>query len=317
MTYHSTKAAGIDTGKYELHVCLLPGEERLTLANSPEGIALLVERLKRARIKRVAIEATSIYHRACARALARARIKVAVAQPRQARAFAEALLEWSKADAIDAYVLARFAQVFDTPRPVADAKLEALAEVMTYVEQLEERIVWLKTSLERFQAERLVAAIRADIKTLEKRRAAELRKLEARLRQDRRLGERLDLLLSIPCVAERTALSLLIRMPELGTMTRQQAARLAGLAPCLYESGKFKGERHIYGGRARLRKALYMAAFTGACRWNRDLQTFYKRLLARGKAHTAAVTACSRKLVILANAILARATPWQPREVMP
>lgn len=317
MTHLSMKTAGIDTGKTELVVCLLPGEERFTVENTPKGIAELVRRCRAAGIERAAIESTSIYHRAAARALAKAGIGVVVAQPRQSRRFAEVVLQWSKSDAIDAYVLARLAQVLDTPKPLQDRRIEALSEFMTYIEQLEERIAWLKTSLERFQAGRLRKAIAADIKALEKRRAAELCKLEALVRQDQGLAGRLDLLIGIPCVAERTALSLLIRMPELGSLSREQAARLAGLAPCLDESAKHKGERHIYGGRARPRKAIYMAAFTGACRWNPDLQTFYKRLLAKGKKHTQAVVACARKLVILANTILARGTPWVPREVMP
>lgn len=317
MTHFIMKVAGIDTGKAELHVCLLPSEERFTVANTPDGIAALVKRLKEARIKRVAIESTSIYHRAAGRALAKAKLEVAVVQPRQARAFAEVVLQWSKSDPIDTYILARLAQVVSKASPVADPTIEALAEHLTYIEQLEERIVWLKTSLERFAMERLRGMIAADIKTLEKRRKAELRKLEAKLRQDEGLAKRLDLLLSIPCIAERTALSLLIRLPELGTLSREQAASLTGLCPRLHDSGKFKGERHIYGGRGRVRKALFMAAFTGACRWNRELQDFYQRLLAKGKAHTSAITACSRKLVILANAILTRQTPWQSREVMP
>ena len=115
----------------------------------------------------------------------------------------------------------------------------------------------------------------------------------------------------------RTALGLLIRMPELGHLSREQAASLVGLAPHVHESGKFKGERHIYGGRARLRQTIFMAAFAASAHWNADLKAFYRRLIAKGKAHTAAIIACARKLIIIANAVLARGTPWQDRRVTP
>ena len=118
-------------------------------------------------------------------------------------------------------------------------------------------------------------------------------------------------------MAERTAIGFLIRMPELGHLGREQAASLAGLAPHLCDTGQFRGERHIYGGRERFRHTAFMAAFAAAMQWNEDLQVFYRRLLAHGKTHTAAVVACARKLVILANAILARGTPWQDKRVMP
>jgi transposase len=317
MMHHSMNVAGIDTGKAELHVHLLPSDERFVVQNTAEGVAALVARCRKAGIARAAIEATSIYHRAAARGLAEAGIETAVVQPRQSRAFAQAVLQWAKSDAIDARVLARLAQVIDTARPLAPRQFEAFSEALAFIENLEARIVWLKTSRERFADRRLLKAIDADIKRLERSRTAHLRALEASLRKDGGLAQRLDLLLSIPCIAERTALCLLIRMPELGSITREQAASLAGLAPALHDSGKSKGERHIYGGRARVRKTLYMAAFTGASRWNPELQACYRRLIANGKHHTEAVVACARKLLIFANTVLARKTLWIKREVMP
>jgi transposase len=315
MTHLSMKTAGIDTGKDELHVCLLPAKEAFKVDNTAEGITILVRRCRAAGIVRAAIESTSIYHRDAVRALQKAGIEAAVIQPRQARAFAMVMLQWAKSDPIDSFVLARLGQVLDELKPVQDEKIEKLAEFLLYVEQTEERIAWLKTSLERYRTGRLRSAIEADIKALEKRRKAELSKLEADIRKDQAMAKRLDLLLSIPCVGERTAIGLLIRMPELGSLSREQAARLAGLAPCLNDTAKRTGERHIQGGRAKVRKTIFMAAFTGAMQWNQDLMTFYRRLIAKGKAHTEAIIACSRKLLILANTILARQSPWQNREV--
>ena len=309
--------AGIDTGKLELHVCLMPGERRFTVTNDAAGIAALVAACRAAGISRCGIESTSIYHREPARALRQAGFAVIEPQPRQIRAFAQAVLQWSKSDPLDARVIARYAAIAETVREGQAAEIEALSEPLTYIEQLEARIAWLKTSRERFADARIGKDIEADIKRLKARRARELKKLEIRLRKTETLARRLDLLLSIPGVAERTAIGFLIRMPELGSLGREQAASLAGLAPHLCDTGQFRGERHIYGGRERFRHTAFMAAFAAAMQWNEDLQVFYRRLLAHGKTHTAAVVACARKLVILANAILARGTPWQEKRVMP
>ena len=319
MVDHSMKVAGIDTSKTELAVCLLPDEMRFAVANDDVGIAALVERCRERKIERAGIEATSIYHKKAAAALRATDIAVAELQPRQARSFAQALLKRAKSDDIDAYVIARLTQALDrvSKGPDPDGRLEPLAEALTFIEQLEERIAELKTRLERYSQARYLAALEADIHRLEKQRRAELRRLEAKVRKDVELRRKLDLLLSIPTVAERTALAFLIRMPELGTLSREEAASLAGLAPMDDRSGKREGERHIAGGRSRLRKTVYMAAFAGAMQWNAQLKSFYGRLRLRGKAHTSAIVACARKLVIIANAVLARGTPWQEERPSP
>jgi transposase len=309
--------AGIDTAKDSLVVCILPGEVRRVFGNGPAGIAALVELCRGAGVVRAGIEATSIYHRAAMKALRAAGIEVAELQPRQVKGFAQAVLRWSKSDPIDAHVIARLTQVIGKVRSGHPENIEALAESLTYIEQLEERGAQLKTSLERFGSAAIKAAIKRDIKAVAKRRKKLLEKLEAELCEDPALRGRFELLVSIPGLGPRTALGFLIRMPELGSMRREETASLAGLAPHLFDTGKFQGERHIYGGRARLRKTAFLAAFSAAMHWNADLKRFRARLLARGKTHTAAVTACARKLVVLANAILARGTPWKPKPVMP
>src|SRR6185312_13974624 len=124
------------------------------------------------------------------------------------------------------------------------------------------------------------------------------------------LARRIDLVLSVPGIGERTAISLIVRMPELGRISREQVAALAGLAPFDDDSGKYKGQRHIAGGRGRLRRSLYAAALPAAFRWNKTLIDLYARLIARGKAHNAALIACARKLLIYANTVVARGTPW-------
>jgi transposase len=116
--------------------------------------------------------------------------------------------------------------------------------------------------------------------------------------------------LSVPGIGERTALALILRMPELGQVSREQAAALAGLAPFVRQSGKRKGETHIGGGRSRLRRSLYAAALPAAFRWNPALKALYRRLVERGKPHTSALVACARKLLIYANTVVQRGTPW-------
>jgi transposase len=118
------------------------------------------------------------------------------------------------------------------------------------------------------------------------------------------------LVLSVPGIAERTALAILIRLPEPGTFSREQAAALAGLAPFDHDSGAQRGQRRIAGGRARPRRSLYAAALPAACRWNPALIALYRRLRERGKPHKAALVACARKLLIYPNTVLARRTPW-------
>ena len=140
MIEHSMIVAGIDTGKLELHVCILPGEQRLTVTNGAAGIAALVEACRAAGVQRCGIESTSIYHRQAARALRLAGFQVIEPQPRQIKAFASAVLQWSKSDPLDARVIARFAQIAETVREGQTAEIEALSEPLTYIEQLEARI---------------------------------------------------------------------------------------------------------------------------------------------------------------------------------
>jgi transposase len=148
---------------------------------------------------------------------------------------------------------------------------------------------------------------------LKARRAAELARIVTALRAHDDLARRLDLVLSVPGIGERTAIALIVRMPELGRVSREQAAALAGLAPFDDDSGKHKGERHIAGGRRRLRRSLFAAALPAAFHWNKALIELYARLIARGKAHNQALIACARKLLIYANTVVQRGTPWTER----
>ena len=153
-----------------------------------------------------------------------------------------------------------------------------------------------------------------DLARLEKRKRAELKALVAAIRQHRDLAQRLDLIYSVSGAGMPTAVAILVRMPEIGTLSREQVAALAGLAPYDDDSGERSGARHIDGGRKRLRRALYTAALPASFFWNPHLIALYQRLRAAGKVHKSALIACARKLLIFVNTVVARGTPWQEQQ---
>jgi transposase len=222
----------------------------------------------------------------------------------------------AKNDKLDAVLIAAGAATTDQPRIEPDERLAKLAQHLTFVEQIEEDIARFKVRVEHVGDPRLRRMVVTDIARLKARRSAELLRIVEGLRVHSDLARRLDLVLSVPGIGERTALSLIVRMPELGQVSREEAAALAGLAPFDDDSGKHKGQRHIAGGRGRLRRSLYAAALPAAFRWNKALVVLYARLTARGKAHNAALIAGARKLLVYANTVVQRGTPWTERQLV-
>jgi transposase len=309
MTQNST-TAGIDTSKAKLDVAVYGRSQRWQVGNGPAGWRRLASALHTAGVTRVGIEASGGYERGVIAELREEGFTVLVLQPIQVRAYARVHLRRAKNDALDAALIAACAASLDPPGIEPDERLAKLADHLTYVEQVEEDIARLKVRLEHVADPRLRRMVVADIARWKARRAAELLRIVTQLRAQDDLARRLDLVLSVPGIGERTALALIIRMPELGRVSREQAAALAGLAPYDNESGIYKGQRRIAGGRRRLRRSLFAAALPAAFRWNRALIELYARLTARGKAHNAALVACARKLLIYANTVLQRGTPW-------
>jgi transposase len=310
MTKTNTLTAGIDTSKHKLDVAVHEGSARWQVDNSLPGWRSLAAHLAKAGVGRVGIEASGGYELGVVRHLRARGFTVLVLQPIQVRAYARLRLRRAKNDALDAVLIAACAAAIAQPRPPSDPRLADLAAHLTFVEQIEEDIVRLKTRIEHVEDKRLRRIALADIVRLKARRAAELQRIAKQLRGHDDLSRRLDLVLSIPGIGERTALALVIRMPELGRVSREEAAALAGLAPFDNDSGQHKGQRHIAGGRGRLRRSLFAAALPAAFRWNKALIALYARLTARGKAHKAALIACARKLLIYANTVVQRGTPW-------
>ena len=178
------------------------------------------------------------------------------------------------------------------------------------IDQISEDIARLKTRREPCRDPRIRQLWKEEIARLKKLEKTELKGLAAAIRAHHDLAQRLDLIHSIDGIGLRTAVAILVRMPEIGRITREQAAALAGLAPYDDDSGNLVGVRHIAGGRERLRGALYAAAFAAAFHWNTQLIALYKRLNRAGKLHKVALIACARKLLIYANTVVARGTPW-------
>jgi transposase len=306
----NTAVAGIDTAKGKLDVAVHQQALHWQVENTLRGWRRLRCALAKAGVERVGIEATGGYERGVVKHLRAAGFTVLVLQPIQVRAFARLHLRRAKNDTLDAVLVAACTAAIDDPRIEPDARLAELADQLTFVEQIEEDMARLKTRLEHIGDRRLRRLVMSDIARLKARRKAELLRIVKQLRVHDDLARRLDLVLSVPGIGERTALALVIRMPELGRISREEAAALAGLAPFDDDSGKYKGQRHIAGGRGRLRRSLYAAALPAAFRWNKALIALYARLTARGKAHNAALVACARKLLIYANTVVARGTPW-------
>jgi transposase len=310
MNETTTIAAGIDVAKAKLDIAVDGCGKSWQMANTPSGFRDLVRLMRRYRVSRIGIEATGGYERDVVEHLRKAGFAVAVLQPIQVRGFAQFVLCRAKSDRIDAALIAACVAHRDSLRQPCDGRLAALSDQLTFIEQIEEDIARIKIRIEHVRDADLRSMMLADVTRLKQRRAAIMAKLLSAIRRHDDLARRLDLLMSIDGIACRTALACLIHMPELGRLTRQEIAALAGVAPFVHESGKRKGERHIAGGRARLRKSLYAAALPAAFRWNALLVSLYRRLTAAGKPHKLALIACARKLLIYANAVLARGTPW-------
>jgi transposase len=302
---------GIDVAKAQLEFACLPSGETGRVRNDETGVLELVTRCGALRPTLVVCEATGGYEAPLVAALATARLPVVIANPRQVRDFAKATGQLAKTDAIDARVLALFAErVRPEPRPLPDDAVTALEALLTRRRQLVEMLTAEKNRL-------LLARgpVRRDLQQ-------HIRFLERRLREvDDDLHTAVkaspvwrvkdDLLQSVPGVGRVVSLTLLAQLPELGRLSHKEIAALVGVAPLNRDSGTVRGKRLVYGGRAPVRAVLYMAALV-ASRRNPVIRAFYERLRAAGKPAKVALTACMRKLLTILNAIARDGRPWQP-----
>lgn len=310
MSKASTICAGIDTGKHKLDVALEHRSDELQVPNTAEGHRQLSSWLRKHRVMRVGIEASGGYEQAIVSHLRQDGFVVIVFQPAQVRAYAIFHLQRAKNDKIDAGLIAECTAAAKKIYAPPDPRLAPFAEVVTLIDQIVEDIAHLKTRRASFRDERIKAHYSSEIRRYKALLQCELKNITAAIRKHDDLSQRLDLILSVDGIGLRTAVAILVHMPEIGGVTREQAAALVGFAPYDNDSADHVGGRHISGGRQRLRCNLYNAALPASMRWNPQLMALYKRLIAKGKPHKVALVACARKLLIFVNTVVERGTPW-------
>jgi transposase len=298
---------GIDVSQRALHVAEYPEHSVRTVPNNPQGHQQLVAHLADAQL--VVFEATGSYHQRLAAALAQADIPFCVLNPRQARDFAKATGQLAKTDRVDARILALFAQRMQ-PRPTEPLS-EARAGLNDLVTRRHQLIQMRTAETNRRHQKRFGASVREHIRWLD----AQLKRIEAQIqalvRTQPRWRQDVERWQSVPGVGPVLCHTLLASLPELGQLNRHQVSALAGVAPLCCDSGTYRGQRRIWGGRAQLRRTLYMAALV-ATRFHPELKAFYERLLARGKPKKVALTACMRKLLVCLNAMQRDAADYRP-----
>ena len=303
-------SVGIDVSKATLDVAIEPSREQWQVANDERGIQQLVERLGQLHPERIVLEATGGYELPALAALGCAELPAVAVNPRQVRAFAKAIGRLAKTDALDAQVLAQFAAVVKPAlRPLPDAATRELAGLLARRRQLVEMRAAEATRLQQ-AVEPVRLEIREHLRWLDKRIAQLDRDLHDRLRASPLWREKEDLLRSIPGVGPVFSVTLLADVPELGSISHRHLSALVGVAPFNCESGKWKGTRRIWGGRAAVRAVLYMATCS-AVRHNPVIRAVYQRLVAAGKPKKRALVACMRKLLTICNAVIAHRTPWR------
>ena len=301
---------GVDVSKARLDVAVRPSGDMLTGPYDQAGLAGLVVRLQAGQPVAVVLEATGDLECTVVSALAAAGLPVHVVNPRQVRDFARATGRLAKTDALDAQILAQFGEVLrPAPRSLPDDATQALSADLARRRQLLEMLIAEKQRHNQAAA-RLKPGIATPIAWL----TAALQRVDADLtiaiRHSPVWREQDDLLQSMPGVGPGLSRTMLAELPELGTVSSKPLAALVGIAPLNRDSGTLRGKRTIWGGRAVVRTALYMAALA-ATKWNPVIKAFSYQLLARGKAQKAALVACMHKGLIILNAMVKQRTPWR------
>jgi transposase len=302
---------GIDISKAHLDVAVRPSQEIWQEEHDEAGNTRLVEKLKALHPTLIMMEATGGYETDIATALALAGLPVAVVNPRQVREFAKALGKLAKTDRLDAQILAHFAEVIrPEARFLPDEQASQLQAVINRRRQMIEMKVAEQNRLG-LAHKKVKPSLQEHITWLDEKLADLDLELHDQIRMSAIWREKDDLLQSVPGIGKVTAMTLIADLPELGQLNRKKIAALVGLAPFNCDSGLSKGKRAIWGGRASVRKALYMAALV-ATRCNPVIKRFYDRLCKEGKVFKVAITACMRKMLTIANAMLRSKKEWLP-----
>lgn len=307
----SPLTVGLDVSKAEIAIATWPEGEAWTSATTPDALDQLIARLVGIHPELVVVEATGGYERAVAAAGVAAGLPIAIVNPRQVRAFAKAIGQIAKTDAIDARLLALFAaRVRPAARPLPDADTQALAALMARRRQLQDMLVAERQRLERATAKPVCRDLRQHIRWLERRVDDVDADIDRTIERSPAWRVKDDLLQSMPGIGPTVARTLLAELPELGCLDRRAIAALVGVAPFNRDSGRWRGRRVVRGGRPSLRKALYMSALVAA-RHNPVLRAFYQRLRHAGKPGKVALVAVMRKLLTILNAMMKHQLQWR------
>jgi transposase len=299
---------GVDVSKANLDIATNSEKGIRRLSNNTAGIKKAVEYLRGITPVLVVFEATGGLELSLWQALAEAGIAAAPVNPRLIRNFAKAKGILAKTDAIDAQVIAQYGQAMH-PQPQAFPDTQELKEMMSRRSQIIEMLTAEKNRLKAARRAKIQQDIKANIEWLKSRLEGADRDMEQTIKSIPEWRQKYELLESAPGIGNTTAMSLVAGLSELGKLNRHQIAALAGVAPFNRDSGAMRGKRMIWGGRPRVRSALYMATLV-ATRWNPVIRHFYQRLCAAGKAKKVAITACMRKLLLILNSMLKNNKSW-------
>jgi transposase len=306
-----TSFVGIDIAKRSLDLHVRPDGRQLSVSNDPKGFKEILGFLPEPKTCLIVMEATGGYQRPLVDALLRADHYVAVVNPRQVRDFARGMGILAKTDAIDAAVLSHYAE---TARPrtmsITPENQAQIVELVTRRRQLIDLRTAETNRLETLRLKAVRKSVEQVLKFLQKQIDAIEKEIASLLESDDDWNDKSDLLLSVPGIGPKTVASLLADLPELGQLNRQEIAALAGLAPYNRDSGRFRGKRSIWGGRKKVRGALYMATLS-AMRCNPIIRRFSKRLEAEGKPFKVRITACMRKMLVILNTMVKNDTHWE------
>lgn len=305
---------GIDVSKDRLDVAILPSGEVSSFEHDDAGLTALTQKLEELQPESVIVEATGGLERTLVAVLAAASVPVIVVNPRQVRDFAKATGQLAKTDSIDAMMLALFGQrVRPELRELADEETQALEALLVRRRQIMDMLVAENNRL-RLASSVVAKDLKAHIRFLDKRLAGVEDEIDAAIKNSAVWRAKEKLLRSVPGVGPVLSRTLLAELPELGKLTNNQISKLVGVAPLNRDSGRYRGTRKIWGGRASVRSVLYMATFS-ATRWNPVIRAYYEQLTSRGKPHKVALVACMRKLLITLNSMARSGQHWSPSTI--
>jgi transposase len=307
------QSIGVDVSKATLDAHAYPSGRALSIPNAPNGFKVLLKWLANFEFTRVVFEPTGTYHHDFERALGNAGVALCKVNPLQARRYAQSRGKRAKTDAVDAAMLARMGHEYSLePKPILSQAIDEMKELsVARLALIKDRTAALNRKHIR-RSPLLQRQLKVRITQIDKQIGEIDAAIAAIIATQPDLKEKQKILLSIPGIGPAAVRSLIIDMPELGSIENGQAASLVGVAPIPKESGTYKGQSRIGGGRAHVREALYMPALV-ACRYNPDLKAKYEALIKLGKPAKKAIIAVLRKLVVLANALLSKGKLWTPK----